>query len=130
MEPEYFTDALAREAERFIGAHRAEPFFLYLPWNAPHSPMQAKDASQQRFAHIAGEHRRMFAGMLSPLDDGVGRVLGALKQAVRTARGCALRGRLVHFLVHGVHWRRQSEGDVAAPSLIAVVFVHLLAVGT
>lgn len=79
-EPEYLTDALAREADSFIERNRQRPFFLYLPWNAVHSPMQATAKSQQRFAGIPDEHRRVFAGMLSSLDDGVGRVLGALRR--------------------------------------------------
>ncbi|MBZ2178996.1 MAG: sulfatase-like hydrolase/transferase [Acidobacteria bacterium] len=80
VEREYLTAALAREAERFIHRHRRRPFFLYLPWNAVHSPMQATAQSQERFAGIADAHRRVFAGMLSALDDGVGRVLGALRR--------------------------------------------------
>jgi len=36
---EYLTDAFAREAAAFIGKHKDEPFFLYLPFNAVHSPL-------------------------------------------------------------------------------------------
>lgn len=79
-EREYFTDALAREAVDFVDRHQQKPFFLYVPFNAIHSPMQAKMASQSKFAHIADEHRRVFAGMLSSLDDAVGRILGALRR--------------------------------------------------
>ena len=79
-EAEYLTDALAREAVSFIDRHREKPFFLYVPWNAIHSPMQAKADSQRRFVGIADEHRRVFAGMLASLDEGVGRVLGALRK--------------------------------------------------
>jgi arylsulfatase A-like enzyme len=79
-EREYLTDALAREAESFIARNRQRPFFLYLPWNAVHSPMQATVGSQERFAGIKDEHRRVFAGMLGSLDDGVGRVLAALRR--------------------------------------------------
>ncbi len=80
QEGEYLTDALAREAVSFIDRHKAKPFFLYIPWNAIHSPMQAKVDSQKRFVGIADEHRRVFAGMLASLDEGVGRVLGALRK--------------------------------------------------
>jgi arylsulfatase B len=79
-EPGYLTDAFAREAVSFIDRHHNHPFFLYVPWNAIHSPMQAPVASQAKFAHIADEHRRVFAGMLSSLDDGVGRILAALQR--------------------------------------------------
>ena len=40
-EKEYLTDAFAREAVAFIEQHKDEPFFLYLPFNAVHAPLQA-----------------------------------------------------------------------------------------
>ena len=78
-EEAYLTDALAREAVAFIDRHRAEPFFLYLSWNAVHSPMQGADAYMERFAHIEDVHRRVFAAMLANLDDGIGAVLNKLR---------------------------------------------------
>jgi arylsulfatase B len=80
-EREYLTAAFAREAVGFIHRNARRPFFLYVPWNAIHSPMQAPKASQERFAHIRSDHRRVFAGMLSALDDGVGRIVKALRDA-------------------------------------------------
>ncbi len=82
-EPEYFTRALAREACRFIDRaveKAGKPFFLYLPFNAVHSPMQAEPKDLDRFAHVADPHRRIFAAMLSVLDEAVGKVLGMLKE--------------------------------------------------
>jgi arylsulfatase B len=78
-EDEYLTDALTREALAFIDRHRDEPFFLYLSYNAIHSPMQAKVDDVKRFAHIEDEHRRVFAGMLAALDRGVGAVMDRLR---------------------------------------------------
>ncbi len=86
------TDAFTREACDFIERHRSQPFFLYLAYNAVHSPMQGADAYMARFDHIEDIHRRIFAAMLAQLDDGVGRVLATLKE-------CALEERtLVVFL--------------------------------
>lgn len=79
-EKEYLTDAFAREAVDFIGRRKAQPFFLYLAFNAVHSPLQGADAYMKKFAHIEDIHRRIFAAMLSNLDDGVGRVLKKLRQ--------------------------------------------------
>lgn len=79
-EREYLTDALARESVAFIGRHRAEPFFLYLAFNAPHSPMQAPPKYLNRFAHIPDIHRRLFAAMVSAMDDAVGAVLQKLRE--------------------------------------------------
>jgi arylsulfatase B len=78
-EKAYLTDALAREAESFITRHKAQPFFLYLAYNAVHSPMQGADPYMEKFAHIADIHRRIFAAMLAHLDDSVGRVLDRVR---------------------------------------------------
>jgi arylsulfatase B len=77
----YLTEALTREAVAFIDRHRDRPFFLYLPYNAVHSPMQATEAYLGRFAEIKERKRRVFAAMLAALDDGVGSVLGKLREA-------------------------------------------------
>lgn len=74
-EKAYLTDALTREAVDFIGRNKDRPFFLYLAYNAVHSPLQGADAYMKRFAHIKDVHRRIFAAMLSNLDDSVGDVL-------------------------------------------------------
>jgi len=80
-EPEYLTDALAREAEAFIEKNKARPFFLYLAFNAVHTPMQADEPRLKKFAGIEGKTRRTYAAMMSAMDDGVGRVLAKLASA-------------------------------------------------
>jgi len=79
VENAYLTDAFTREAVDFIDRHRRQPFFLYVAYNAVHSPMQAQDACIERFGHIKDIHRRIFAAMLSSLDDGVGAILRKLR---------------------------------------------------
>ena len=39
----YFTDLATDEAVKFIDRHAGEPFFLYVPYTAPHSPFQGPD---------------------------------------------------------------------------------------
>ncbi|HUU21761.1 MAG TPA: sulfatase [Phycisphaerae bacterium] len=78
-EKAYLTDAFTREAVDFIGRHKEKPFFLYLPYNAPHTPMQAPPKYLKRFASIEDAKRRTYAAMVSGVDDGVGAVLSALK---------------------------------------------------
>jgi arylsulfatase A-like enzyme len=65
----------------FIERHKSHPFLLYVPYNAIHSPMQALAPAADRFANIKDLHRRVFAGMLSSLDDGVGRILAKLRES-------------------------------------------------
>jgi arylsulfatase A-like enzyme len=80
-EPDYLTDAFTREAVSFIERHRAEPFFLYVPYNAPHTPLMVDDERYRRFAGIADEGQRIHAAMMSALDDGVGAIVDALRHA-------------------------------------------------
>jgi len=75
----YLTDALADRAVDFIKRQRARPFFLYLAFNAVHVPLQAPEKYLTRFSHIADPQRRMYAAMLSAMDDGIGRTIAALR---------------------------------------------------
>jgi arylsulfatase B len=81
-ETEYMTDALSREGVRFVNdaATRGQPFFLYLAYNAPHTPLQAKQEDLAVYAHIKDEKRRTYAAMVHAVDRGVGQVVDALKQ--------------------------------------------------
>lgn len=79
-EIEYTTDAFAGEAAGFIERHKDESFFVYLPFNAVHSPLEALEKYRARFESIADEKRRSFAAMLSAMDDGVGLVLAKLRE--------------------------------------------------
>ena len=75
----YSTDLLGDDAARFIRESPAgDPFFLYLPFNAVHSPFQAPDADAARFADVADKTRRTYAGMTAAMDRAVGKVLAAL----------------------------------------------------
>jgi arylsulfatase A-like enzyme len=80
-EQEYLTDAFAREAVAFIDRHKDNPFFLYLAFNAVHTPMHATDKRLQKFAAIPDPMRRTYAAMLSAMDDAIGRVLDRLRAA-------------------------------------------------
>ena len=79
-EKAHLTDAFTREARDFIVRHQDKPFFLYLAYNAVHSPLQGADAYMKKFAHIEDIQRRIFAAMLAHLDDSVGAVLAELRK--------------------------------------------------
>ena len=78
---EYLTDRLAAEAEKFIEANQAKPFFLYLPHYAPHTPLTAKKDLIAKYpgspSHGKQSHP-VYAAMVESLDDAVGRVLKKL----------------------------------------------------
>jgi arylsulfatase A-like enzyme len=80
-EKEYMTDALAREAAAFVTKHKGDPFFLYLAFNAVHTPLQAPEKYLSRFSKITDQRRRTYAAMTSAMDDGIGQVLAAVKDA-------------------------------------------------
>ncbi len=75
----YATDLLGAEAVRWLAQRdRARPFFLYLPFNAVHSPMQAPEPLLAKYVSIGNRNRRAYAAMLDAMDTAIGNVLGAL----------------------------------------------------
>lgn len=72
------TEQLTEQAVAFIDRNRERPFFLYLAHHAPHTPLQITRKYFDRFPNIANRTQRVYAGMVSALDDGVGAVLEAL----------------------------------------------------
>lgn len=80
VEREYLTDAIARVAETFIERYQDSPFFLYVAFNAVHSPLQAKQQTYDEFESIADPQRRIFAAMLKDLDRAVGRIVNKVDE--------------------------------------------------
>ena len=79
-EKEYFTDAITRESVDFIERHADKPFFLFVSYNAVHSPLQAADKYMEKFKNIEDVQRRIFAAMLANLDDSVGDIINKLEE--------------------------------------------------
>jgi arylsulfatase A-like enzyme len=81
-ETRYLTDAFGEEAAAFVARQRgaAKPFFLYLAFNAVHTPLQAVEKYRARFPNITDPQRRTYAAMLSAMDDAVGLVLAKLDE--------------------------------------------------
>lgn len=77
-EKEYLTDAFAREATAFIDQHAKENWFLYLTFNAVHTPMHATEKYLNRFKDVSDESRRKYCAMMSAMDDAIGAVLKKL----------------------------------------------------
>ena len=78
---DYLTDELSEAGLRFIKkqAENDQAFFLFLSYNAPHTPMHATQKYLSRFPDIQDKKRKTYAAMVSAVDDGVGNVLRALK---------------------------------------------------
>ena len=80
-ELDYTTDAFGREAAAFIERHKGKPWFLYLAFNAVHTPMQATDDRLAKFAQVADAKRRTYDGMMLAMDEAIGRVRQKLTDA-------------------------------------------------
>ena len=82
-EGEYVTDRLADEALHFIEQHVDEPFFLYLPHFAVHTPIQAKPELTEKYQDQPashGQHHPAYAAMIESLDESVGRIMARLDE--------------------------------------------------
>ncbi len=76
----YLTDAFTDEAVEFIRRYHQAPFFLYVSYNAVHTPMDAKPDQVQALAGIEDENRRTLGAMTMALDEGVGRIIETLSE--------------------------------------------------
>ena len=76
----YTTDAYAERAVDWIGKNKDKPWFLYLPFNAQHAPLQAPKKYLERFPKITDEKRQLFAAMMAGMDDAIGRVMGSIRE--------------------------------------------------
>lgn len=75
---EYHLDACARSAAAVIDRYHDRPFFLYIAFRAPHTPLDAPSHYKERFPGAMPERRRAALGMLAAVDDGVGRITATL----------------------------------------------------
>jgi len=75
------TDLIAAEAVRFVEARHEGPFFLYVAFSVPHTPLQEDDTwtAPYREAEIAAS-RKVFAASVTHMDAGVGRIAEALER--------------------------------------------------
>ena len=79
----YTTHLIAKEACKVIASgDSSKPLFLYVPFNGVHSPFQVPDSYLKPYAHLKG-NRQKLAGMLAAVDEAIGQIEAALKQAGR-----------------------------------------------
>jgi arylsulfatase A-like enzyme len=75
----YTTQLIGADAVKYINEQSADkPFYLYLTFNAPHTPYEAPEEYTGRYKNIEDPTRRIYAGMVSCMDDEIGKVLAAL----------------------------------------------------
>ena len=121
----YSTDLIGRDAARFIEeSPGGKPFFLYVPFNAPHLPLQAKEQDIAKYSHIDNEKKRIYAAMVDSMDQAIGRILRAVD-----AKGIADNTFVLFFSDNGATsygdnrpWRGGKgavyEGGVRVPAVV------------
>ena len=77
----HMTDYFADEAIEAIEANKNRPFFMYLAFNAPHTPLQATKADYDRLPQIKDHKTRVYGAMIAQLDRRIGDVMAKLKEA-------------------------------------------------
>ena len=77
----YITDDKGNEAMDYIKRHHKKPFFLFVSFNAPHTPMQAKEEHLALYAHIQDSKRRTYAAMVHSLDENVGKIMHQVEKS-------------------------------------------------
>lgn len=76
----YLTHKQADEAVEFIRANKERPFFLYVPFLAPHTPFQAPKETFDKYAHISDRNRRVYCALIDELDRAVGKIRTEISQ--------------------------------------------------
>jgi len=80
----YSTDIFANESVEFLDSvPSGEPYFLYVPFNAPHGPIQAKEEDIAKYGHREGD-KQIYAAMVDCMDQGIGRILEAIERRGET----------------------------------------------
>jgi arylsulfatase A-like enzyme len=82
----HLTTAFGEEASAFIRRHPADPWFLYLAFNAPHTPHEPTPERLAEFSSIPDLKRRKYAAQVSLMDDAIGETLATLKETSQDTR--------------------------------------------
>ncbi len=76
----YTTEAYGDRVVEWLDQHKEEPWFVYLPFNAQHGPLQAPQKYLDKFSNISDQKRRTFAAVMAAMDDAVGKVLTKVRE--------------------------------------------------
>jgi arylsulfatase A-like enzyme len=133
----------AREAVAFLERHRAEPWFLYLPFNAVHGPSVATEPYLAKYAQL-DKPRQSYAAMIHEFDDAIGTVLAKLRElkleentlvflisdngvASPLAEHSGLRGRKWFVWEGGVRvsWMAQWKGRIPGGRVLSEPVIQL-----
>jgi len=121
----YTTDLIGEKAARFIRESSVDnPFFIYVAFNAPHLPLQAKEKDIIKYEHIQDEKKRIYAAMVNSMDQEIGKILKAIED-----KGISDETFVLFFSDNGAThygdnspWRRGKgsvyEGGIRVPAVV------------
>ena len=121
----YLTDVLGNKAVNFIDKNHQSntPFFLFLSFNAPHTPMQAKNDVLEKFKD---NPRSVYASMMWSMDEAIGNLIEGLKENNQydntiiyflSDNGAAMSNDASPFPFKG--WKgNQYEGGIKTPMIM------------
>lgn len=76
----YSTHLFAEKVIDIVKNHKEDkPLFIYVPFQAVHSPLQVPERYIEQYQHIENHNRRVYAGMVSAMDEAVGNITDAFK---------------------------------------------------
>lgn len=84
--PTHLTQALGKASAEFIRKEKANPWFLYLALNAPHTPHEPTAERDAKFAHIKNPQRRRCLAQISLMDDAIGQIISSLNETGQMER--------------------------------------------
>ena len=110
----YSTELIANEAVRIIENKDPErPLFLYVAFNAPHTPIQAPIKNIENFLHIENLLDRTYAANVNKLDLEIGKIIDSIDGA-----GLLEETIIVFFSDNGPVFDIPAIGQVIAPGLM------------
>ena len=88
----YQTELLTNRSVKIINeADISQPFFMYLSYGAPHHPIEVPQHYEDDYcSQVTNKERKTYCGMMAAMDEGVGKVVQALKDKVRHGQWCRL----------------------------------------
>ncbi|MDG2167634.1 MAG: sulfatase-like hydrolase/transferase [Opitutales bacterium] len=121
----YVTDLIGKHAVRFIQeSPNDEPFFCYVPFTAPHLPLQAKEEDIAKYSHVTDEQLRVYYAMIDSMDQAIGQILKAIDNkgiADNTLVWFISDNGGVSFANNGIYRGAKGssyEGGIRVPSVI------------
>ena len=103
--------SIEQQARRVILSHNAsKPLFLYLPFQSVHGPLSVDLKYEQKYRGIRNKTRRTYAGMVDILDEAIGNVTEAMKEAGWVVNGTSSLKETFHILRQS---RLQGQGFTA-----------------